>query len=59
MSIKEINDTASLNNLVLIFLVFGAYFYISKFNSPIFIISQYIIAIKNAMKKVQKIRAGR
>lgn len=57
MAIKAINDTANPNALVPTLLVFWAYPHISKFDSLIPIITQHIIAIKNAIKKVQKIEA--
>ena len=59
MAVKAINNTAGPNGLVPIFLVFGAYLCISKFNSPTSTISQWTTSIKNAIKEVQKVRAGR
>lgn len=57
MAVKTINNTAGSNDLVPIFLVFRAYFCISKFDFFISIISQRTITIKNVIKKVQKVRA--
>ena len=34
MAVKAVNDTASLDGLVLILLVYGAYLKISKLNPP-------------------------
>ncbi len=59
MAFKVINDTASPNGLVTTFLVFGAYLYMSEFDSPTPIIIQYVTAIKNAIKEVQKVRVER
>ena len=57
MAIKAINDIAGPNGLVPIYLVFGAYFCISEFDAPAFIITKRTAAIKNVMKKVQKVKA--
>ena len=57
MAIKVVNNTVGLNALVSIFLVFGPYSYMSEFDIFIFTITQYVVAIKNAMKEVQKVRA--
>lgn len=59
MAIKAINNIANPNSLVPTLLVFWAYSHISKFDSLILIITQHTIAIKNAIKKVQKIGAER
>ena len=57
MIVKTINNIVSFNSLMLIFLIFGVYFCMSKIDFLILIITQYIIIIKNTIKKVQKIRA--
>ena len=59
MAIKVVNNTVGLNDLVSTLLVFGAYSYMSEFNALISIITQHVIAIKNAMKEVQNVRAER
>lgn len=45
MVIKAINDTASLNGLISTLLIFGAYFYMSEFDSLTPTIIQYATAI--------------
>ena len=57
MAVKAINNTASPNALVSALLVFGAYFCILEFDSPTPTIIQSAAAIKNAMKKMQKVEA--
>ena len=59
MVVKVINDTAGPNGLVPIFLVFGAYPCISKYDAPTSTITQPAAAIKNAMKEVQRVIAER
>ncbi len=59
MAVKVINDTTGPNGLVPTLLVFGAYLRISEFDSPTPTITQRAIAIKNAMKEVQRVRAER
>ena len=57
MAVKAINDTPGPNSLVPTFLVFGAYPRMSKYDSPIPTMTQRTVAIKNAMKEVQRVRA--
>ena len=59
ITVKAINDIASPNGLVPTLLVFGAYPRMSEFNSPTPTITQCATAIKNVMKEVQKVRAGK
>ena len=59
ITIKTINNIIGPNGLVSTLLVFEAYPRISKFDSPTPTITQCITAIKNTMKKVQKVRAER
>ncbi len=56
MAVKAINGTTSPNGLMPTFLVFGAYPHISKYDFPTPTMTQRAKVIKNAMKKVQKIR---
>lgn len=57
MAIKVINNTTSPNSLVFILLVFGIYSCITKFDTSTPTIIQCVAAIKNIMKKVQKVRS--
>jgi hypothetical protein len=57
MAVKAINNIVSLNGLVLMLLVFGAYPQMSEFDPPAPSISQQATAIKRAMEEVSKIRA--
>lgn len=59
MAVKAINNIIGPNDLVPTFLVFEAYSRMSEFDSPIPTITQRAIAIKNAMKEVQRVRAER
>lgn len=59
MAIKVINNIAGSNSLVSTFLIFGAYFCILKFNFFTPIIIQHITAIKNTIRKMQKVRVER
>lgn len=53
---KAINNISGPNSLVLTFLVFRAYPCMSKFDALIPTITQCVTIIKNAIKKVQKVR---
>ena len=57
MAVKGANDTAGLDGLVPILLVFNAYPQISKFNLPAPFIIQQAAAIKKAMEEIVRIRA--
>ena len=57
MAIKTLNNIASSNSLISIFLVFKVYFYILKFDSFIPIITQYIVVINNIIEEMQKVKA--
>lgn len=59
IAVKAINNISSFNGLVPTLLIFGAYSCILKFYFPTSIISQRATAIKNTMKKVQKVKAER
>ena len=59
MAFKAINDTAGLNGLVLILLVYGAYPRITEHDPPSPSVAQRALAIKKAMAEVQKLRAKR
>lgn len=59
MTVKTVSNTAGPNSLVPTFLVFGAYLCMTEFDAPTPTITQCIKAIKNVMKKVQKIRVER
>lgn len=59
MIVKIINNATGLNGLVSPFLIFKTYLYISEFDFSTSIITQYTIAIKNVIKKVEKVRAKR
>ena len=59
MAVKAINDTAGPNGLVPTLLVFGAYLRLSKYNAHTPAMTQRAVAIKNAIKEVQRVRAER
>ncbi|KAH8584641.1 hypothetical protein B0O99DRAFT_696695 [Bisporella sp. PMI_857] len=59
MTFKAINDSAGLNGIVLILLVFGAYLRITELDASSPLVSQRSTALKKAQKKIQKLRAKR
>ncbi len=54
MTFKIINDSIEFDDLILILLIFDVYFRIIKMNASSFTIIQRIIAMRKAMKEVQK-----
>jgi hypothetical protein len=59
IAVKAVNDTAGLNGLVSILLVFGAYPRISTLDPPVPTITQQATTVRKAMAEVAKIRAER
>jgi len=57
MAVKAANDTAGLDGLVLILLVFSTYSCISELNLPAPSITQRAAAIKKAIEEIARIRA--
>jgi hypothetical protein len=55
MAFKAINDTARLDKLVLILLIYSAYLRIIKHNPPFLLVAQRALAVKKAIVKVQKL----
>ena len=55
MAIKAINNTASLNKLVLTLLVYGAYLRISKLDPLTSSITEQAAAIRKAIAKIVKL----
>jgi hypothetical protein len=54
MTFKIINDSIELNDLILILLIFDAYFRMIEMNVSSFTITQRVIAMKKAMNEVRK-----
>jgi hypothetical protein len=59
IAFKAINDSTSPNSLIPTLLVFRAYLYIVKSNTPNPTVVQRAAALKKAIKKVKKLRAKR
>jgi hypothetical protein len=59
MIVKAINDTAGSDDLVLILLIFGAYFRIHVMNSSISSITQRAMIIEKVMTEIRKFRVER
>ena len=59
MAIKAINDTAGPDGIVPTLLVFGTYPRMSELDPPTATITQRAVAIKAAMKELQKLQASR
>ena len=59
MAVKAINNMADLNCLMSTLLVYRAYHCISKYDTSTPIMTQRAVAIKNAMKEVQRLGAER
>ena len=57
MAVKAANDTAGLNGLVLILLIFSAYPQISELDLLVPSITQQAAAIKKVMEEIIRIRA--
>src|SRR6266480_717081 len=57
MAIKAVNDSAGLNRLIPTLLVFGAFPRMTELDPPAPSITVRVIAIKNAMNEIVKIRA--
>ncbi len=59
MAVKAINDTAGPNDLVPTLQVFRVYPRMSTCDSPTPTMTQFAVALKNAMKEVQRVTAER
>ncbi len=59
MTFKALNDSTDLNDLILILLVFDAYFRMIEMNASFSTITQRSIAMRKAMKEVRKTVASR
>ena len=59
MAIKAVNDTASLNRLVLTLLVFGTYSRLTNLDPPSLSVRQKATAIQKATRELAKIQAAR
>ena len=57
MAFKVINNFIGPNSFIPTLLVFGAYLYIVKSNTPNPIVIQRAAALKKAMEKVKKLKA--
>ena len=57
MAFKVINNSIGLNGFIPTLLVFGAYLYIVKSNTPNSIIIKWAAALKKAMEEVKKLKA--
>ena len=57
MAVKAINNTASFNRLVPIFLVYKAYLRIDKLNFPTPSITKQAAVIQKAIAKIVKLQA--
>ena len=57
MAFKVINNSIGPNGLISTLLVFGAYLYIVKSNTPNSIVIQQATALKKAIKEVKKLKA--
>lgn len=54
MTFKALNNSVRLNSLILIILIFGAYFYKTDINISLPTINQHSIAIYKAIEKVKR-----
>ena len=59
IAFKAINNLAGLNSLIPTLLVFRAYPYIVKSNTPNLTVIKQAVALKKAIKEVKKLRAKR
>ena len=57
MAFKVINNSIDLNGLIPTLLVFRAYLYIIKFNTPNPIVVKQAAALKKAIEEVKKFKA--
>ena len=57
MAFKVINNFIGLNSLIPTLLVFGAYLYIIKSNTPNPIVVKWAAALKKAIEEVKKLKA--
>ena len=57
MAFKAINDFIGLNSLIPTLLVFGAYLYIIKSNTPNPTVVKRVVALKKAIEEVKKLKA--
>ena len=57
MAFKAINNFIGFNSLILTLLVFRAYLYIIKSNTPNPIVVKQVAALKKAMEEVKKLKA--
>ena len=57
MAFKVINNSIGPNGLIPILLVFRAYLYIVKSNTPNPIVIKWAVVLKKAIKEVKKLKA--
>jgi len=57
MAVKAVNDTASLDGLVLTLLVYGAYLRMSNLNPPTPSITERVAVIQKVIAEIVKLRA--
>ena len=57
MGFKVINNSIGFNGFIPTLLVFGAYLYIVKSDTPNPIIIKWVVALKKAIKEVKKFKA--
>ena len=57
IAFKAISNSIGLNGLIFTLLVFRAYLYIVKFNTPNFIVVKQAAALKKAIEEVKKLKA--
>ena len=57
MAFKVINNFIGPNGLIPTLLIFGAYLYIIKSNTPNFIVIKQVAVLKKAIEEVKKLRA--
>jgi hypothetical protein len=59
MAVKAINDSAGLNNIILILLVFDVYLWLTKINLSFPLVIKRAKAIYTAIKKVRRLYTER
>ena len=57
MAFKAINNFISLNSFIPTLLIFKAYLYIVKSNTPNPIVIKQVVALKKAIKEIKKLKA--
>ena len=57
MAFKAINNSAGFNSLIPTLLVFKAYLYIVKSDTPNPTVVKWVIALKKAIEEVKKLKA--